>query len=108
MEGLDFDFTAIILNALISAICLFILGFVTKRTLGLNAGKVISFIKNMSVIMIPFLIFYLQHLNSPMQALIDYPVFLLGYLPSVFTAFIGMIIGDMVGMIGATVESEYV
>ncbi len=107
METFEFDFTAIIFSALISAICLFVLGLVTKRVLGFNAGKTISFIKNMSVIMVPFIIFYLQHLNSPMQALMDYPVFLLGYFPSLFTAFIGMIIGDMVGMIGTTVESEY-
>lgn len=107
MEAFSFDLNAIILNALISAICLFILGFIIRKFFGFDAGKTISFIKNISVIMIPFIIFYLEHLNSPMEALMDFPVFLLGYVPSVVTAFIGMIIGEMVGMIGETTERGY-
>ena len=48
----NFDMISIVVNAVISAVILFFVGFLTTKTLGFNLGKAISFIKMCFVVFV--------------------------------------------------------
>ncbi|MGD6810514.1 MAG: hypothetical protein ACQCN3_12515 [Candidatus Bathyarchaeia archaeon] len=107
VTAFSFDLNGIIINAVVSAIILFVIGVITKRKLGFNLGRVISFIKCFCVFVVPYIVFWISHQTPSFQAITDYMFFIFNYLPIWFGAVIGMVIGDMVGAIGQTAEQEF-